>query len=484
MNMSEKQQKIKKLIGLYPPTDLFADNHERIYFLPKDTNVSVAVQSNKFKKDIRLKARSLDLRLKKPELQDIVDDIESSYYEDEKAPITPSVRGALSADGSVFYDLGRKDETLVKLSKGVPELVLGTGLIDCDKFLQPETMLPMELPVFSENWKLSLSKLRPFINSDQVSFVLLIGYLTYLLAHPKSKNVPYPILVIQGQPGSGKTFFCNNIIRALIDLNSNASMRLAKRDQDIALQLENTFLAVYDNLRTFNKDFSDLFAQIATKTSFSIRQHSSYEELVSKALHAPQVFNGIHNFIKESDLAERCFRVVLNVMKSENRKTEVQLKSEFEVIQPEVMGALFTLTAKTMEAVKDCDVKYPARIMDFSLWLAGIEKVYNFTEGQLQKAYVENVKSTMASGTEDDSLTLALQKFLAVQSTKAWKGTATELLTELKTHDLPYNLPKNAGALSQRLKGQTPSLEANNIHLKFGRDKERYIIVSAKKLTA
>jgi hypothetical protein len=160
------------------------------------------------------------------------------------------------------------------------------------------------------------------------------------------------------------------------------------------------------------------------------------------------------------------------------------LKSEFEVIQPEVMGALFTLTAKTMEAVKGCDVKHPARIMDFSLWLAGIEKVYNFTEGQLQKAYVANVKATMASGTEDDSLTLALQKFLAVQSTKVWKGSATELLTELKTHDSPYNLPKSAGALSQSLKGQTPSLEANGIYLKFGRDKDRYIIVSASKLTA
>lgn len=482
--MSEKQQKIKHLIGLFPPADLVADSHERIYATFKNTNVIIPVKSSKFLKILRLQARVLELRLNKGELTDVVDDIESNYYADEKALITSAIRGALSENGAVYYDLARSDGTVVMLNYGVAAVVEGSEVIDCDKFRHPETLLPMELPIFSDSWKAGLKKLLPYINTDQTSFVLLLGYLSYLLAHPKSKCVPYPILVIQGQPGSGKSFFCNNIIRALVDLNSNASMRLANRDQDIAIQLENTFLAVYDNLREFNKDFSDLFAQIATKTTFSIRQHNSYDELVSKDLHAPLIFNGIHNFIKESDLAERCFRVVLHAMKPENRKTEVQLKSEFEVIQPEVMGALFTLAAKTMEAVKGCDVKYPARIMDFSLWLAGIEKVYGFSEGLLQKAYVKNVKSTMASGTEDDSLTLALQKVLASQPNKVWKGSATELLNEVKAHDSPYHLPKSAGALSQRLKGQMSSLAANSIYLEFGRDKDRYIIVSASKLTA
>jgi hypothetical protein len=482
--MSEKLEKIKQLIGTFPPETLVADSHERVYAAFKGTNIIIAVKSSKFLKVVRQQAKANDLRLNKGELQDVVDDIESSYFEDEKTLIVPSVRGALCQNGAVVYDLAQDDGTVVKLSGGAPELIPNSEAVDCDKFRQPESMLPMVTPIFTERWKLELCKLLPYINTDQSSFVILLGYLTYLITHPKSKGVPYPILVIQGQQGSGKSFFCNNVIRALIDPNASASLRLPKRDQDLAIQLENTFLAVYDNLRGFNKDFSDLFAQVATKTSFSIRQHNSYDELVSKELHAPLVFNGIHNFIKESDLAERCFRVVLQVMKPENRKTETQLKEDFAVIQPYVLGALFTLAAKAMEVVKTCESKHPARIMDFSLWLAAIEKVYGFTEGQLQKAYLSNVKATMASGTEDDSLTLGLQKLLLLQPNKVWKGSATELLNELKEHDSPYHLPKGAGALSQRLKGQISSLAANSIYLQFGRDKDRYIIVSAMKLTS
>lgn len=482
--MSEKLLKIKQLIEAFPPEILVADSHERVYAAFKGTNIIVAIQGSKFLKIVRLKARSDGLRLNKSELQDVVDDIESSYYEDEKKLIVPCVRGAWCQTGQVFYDLAQDEGWVVKLTGGEPSLIPNSEAVDCDKFRQPESMLPMVTPIFSKEWKADLIKLQPYINTDKSSFVILLGYLTYLIAHPKSKGVPYPILVIQGQQGSGKSFFCNNVIRALIDPNASASLRLPKRDQDLAIQLENTFLAVYDNLRGFNKDFSDLFAQVATKTSFSIRQHHSYDELVSKELHAPLVFNGIHNFIKESDLAERCFRVVLQVMKPENRKTESQLKEEFSALQPHIMGALFTLTAKAMEVVKTCESKYPARIMDFSLWLAAIEKVYNFPEGKLQKAYLSNVKATMASGTEDDSLTLGLQKLLSLQPNKVWKGSATELLNELKEHDSPYHLPKSAGALSQRIKGQLPSLTANGIHFQFGRDKERYIIVSASKLTA
>lgn len=483
--MSEKQIKIKKLMDMYPPKGLVVDSHDRVYTTVENSNIVKPIKSNQVLKDLRSGARSLDLRVVKADLKDIADDIESTYYEDEKPYVNPAVRTALSEDGTtVFYDLAHKDGLVVKVGYEVAKLVPGSEARDCDKFRQPETMLSMVRPVFSDDWKKKLTQLHPYINTDQRTFVILLGYLTYLIAHPKSKGVPYPILVIQGKAGSGKSFFCNNVIRALIDPNSNASMRLPKRDQDLAIQLENTFLAVYDNLRKFSKDFSDLFAQIATKTSFAIRQHHSYDELVSKDLHAPLVFNGIHNFITESDLADRCFRVVLRVMKPEERKTEVQLKSEFQAILPEAMGALFTLTAKAMEAVKTCETKYPARIMDFSLWLAAIEKVWGFPEGKLQKAYLKNVKDTMASGTEDDSLTLALQKILEHQKGKAWKGSATDLLNNVQLFDSPYHLPKSAGALSQRLKSQQTSLEANGVYLEFGRSKERFIIVSASKIAA
>ena len=164
--MSEKQQKIKHLIGLFPPADLVADSHERIYATFKNTNVIIPVKSSKFLKILRLQARVLELRLNKGELTDVVDDIESNYYADEKALITSAIRGALSENGAVYYDLARSDGTVVMLNYGVAAVVEGSEVIDCDKFRHPETLLPMELPIFSDSWKAGLKKLLPYINTD------------------------------------------------------------------------------------------------------------------------------------------------------------------------------------------------------------------------------------------------------------------------------------------------------------------------------
>lgn len=486
--MNKNNENLKRVLDLFKQDSLALDENDNPYYIKKfgSTNVVMPIKSKSknFPNEIRKLARSINVSVNKYNIDEIKDEIESMAFDEEKPYIKTAVRVSLSSDGlSVLYDLGDTEGSLIQIGKGKAKL------IQCDSeskgvyFRRPDTMLPMVKPIFGDKWKKDLKLLQQYINTDNVTFLVLLGYLTYLISHPKSKGVPFPILVIQGQQGSGKSFFCNNVIRSILDPNSSTSLRLLKRDQDLAIQLENTYLAVFDNLRVLSKDFSDLFAQVATKTFFSIRQHNSYDELVSKELHAPLILNGIHDFIKESDLAERCFKVKLNIMKPEDRKTELQLKPEFDALLPKIMGAVFTLAAKAMSEVDNCVVKYPARIMDFSKWLAAIEKVLGMPEGALQKAYVTNVNETMASGTADDSLTLALQKLLKNRP-KPWKGSASSLLELLQEHESSYYLPKGAGALSQRLKGQEPGLKANGIHLAFGRDKERYIIVSNKKLAA
>lgn len=486
--MSDKNKNLDKILKTFSAEMLEIDSLDRAFFLQQVGMVKTAsrVQSKKFERALRKTARNLGIRLSPLDVKALQDEIESIAFDEEKPFIETSVRIATSHDGSsILCDLGDSDGNVVQLSKieGKARLVEDKSVTNGVYFRRPDTILPMVKPEFHTDWKIKLDALRQYINTDKVTFYILLGYLSYVMSHPKDQGLPYPVLIIQGHQGSGKTFFCNNIIRALIDPNSNASLRLPKREEDLAIQLDHTYLAVYDNLRSFSREFSDLLAQVATKTGFAPRQHHSYDDLASKSLHGALVMNGIHEFVKEPDLAERCFRVKLNVMKPEERKTQTQLKSEFDILLPKIMGALFTLAAKAMLEVENCDVKFPARLMDFSKWLAAIEKVLGMPEGALQKAYLANVNETMASGTADESLTLALQKLLK-NRVEPWKGSASSLLELLQEHESSYSLPKGAGALSQRLKGQESGLKANGIHLAFGRGKERYIIVSNKKLAA
>lgn len=80
----------------------------------------------------------------------------------------------------------------------------------------------------------------------------------------------------------------------------------------------------------------------------------------------------------------------------------------------------------------------------------------------------------------DDSLTIAFTALLKKAGGKPWKGKPSELLNKLQEFEESMYLPKGAAALSAKIKGQESSLNANGIYFEFGREAERYIMVSDK----
>ena len=446
---------------------------------------AVPVKSKLFENYVRRYIFENGLSLLEKDVKDIVGEISGHAYFSDKEPIETSIRSChCSETGAVIYDLADKAGTLVEISKGEVKFVNDPLAFTNVFFRHPETMLAMKMPMVTKTWSKTLFKLKSYVNADSTTFMLFLAYLSFVIAHPKSKGIPYPALIIQGMQGSGKSFLCNYVLRALLDPNSNASLRMPNRDQDWAIQLTHTFLGVYDNIRSFTPKESDLLCQIVTMCSFVIRQHQSYEEIASMIMHSPLVLNGIFNFVDQPDLADRSLRIQLQPMQQESRKTEIQLKTEFNELLPELLGSLFMLSAKALEVLDTCETKYPARLMDFSLWLAANEKVFGLTEGKLQKAYLKNVKSIMAVSLEDDGLMHGLKELLNELGDGQWRYTSTSLLEALDASNSADSLPKSASGLTKRLKEIKTSLSANDIYFEIGRDAERFIIISSSKLPA
>ncbi|EVT99043.1 hypothetical protein D018_2704 [Vibrio parahaemolyticus VP2007-007] len=169
-------------------------------------------------------------------------------------------------------------------------------------------------------------------------------------------------------------------------------------------------------------------------------------------------------------------------MNKGNRRPEQELKAELEASMPEILGALLTLASKALAVLPDVEVMHEARMMDYAKWIGALEKIWKLPEGKLQKVYAKNVESLMASGMADDSLTIAFTALLKKAGGKPWKGKPSELLNKLQEFEESMYLPKGAAALSAKIKGQESSLNANGIYFKFGRDADRYIMVSDKPL--
>ena len=79
-------------------------------------------------------------------------------------------------------------------------------------FYRTATMRPLTMPAETGD----IEKLRQYINLPDAERWLLIGWLTYVLCHPRMASVAFPILLLLGDQGSGKSFLCR-LIRALLD---------------------------------------------------------------------------------------------------------------------------------------------------------------------------------------------------------------------------------------------------------------------------
>ncbi|HAS6891245.1 TPA: ATP-binding protein [Vibrio parahaemolyticus] len=445
-----------------------------------ESKQAIPLASDKGEQMLRKFAKRVELRLVGKMVKDALDEVKAVAWEHEQPLIKPQIRyGMTSNSETITIDLSNGQ--IVQLSaQGVEVLDTMPACNEDLYFQRPSFQLPMVTPKLPcDDTKSALAKLRKFINTDTNTFFLLVAYMTYLMAHPKAKGVPYPILMIQGEKGAGKSFFCNNVLRGLLDPSAISAMAFPKQS-DFVLTINGMSLVVIDNLRSLTKRQSDLLCTVATKGTMTKRTLYKTAEVTMLELHSPLVLNGIHDFVKESDLASRCLRVNLEPMKKGNRRPEQELKAELEAAMPEIFGALLTLASKALAVLPDVEVMHEARMMDYAKWIGALETIWKLPEGKLQKVYEKNVESLMASGMADDSLTIAFTALLKKGNGKPWKGKPSELLRKLQEFEENMYLPKGAAALSAKIKGQESSLNANGIYFEFGREAERYIMVSDK----
>ncbi|ELV8656821.1 ATP-binding protein [Vibrio vulnificus] len=448
-----------------------------------ESKQAIPLASDKGEQMLRKFAKRVELRLVGKMVKDALDEVKAVAWEHEQPLIKPQIRyGMTSNSETITIDLSNGQ--IVQFSaQGVEVLDTMPACNEDLYFQRPSFQLPMVTPKLPcDDTKSALAKLRKFINTDTNTFFLLVAYMTYLMAHPKAKGVPYPILMIQGEKGAGKSFFCNNVLRGLLDPSAISAMAFPKQS-DFVLTINGMSLVVIDNLRSLTKRQSDLLCTVATKGTMTKRTLYKTAEVTMLELHSPLVLNGIHDFVKESDLASRCLRVNLEPMKKGNRRPEQELKAELEASMPEIFGALLTLASKALAVLPDVEVMHEARMMDYAKWIGALEKIWKLPEGKLQKVYEKNVESLMASGMADDSLTIAFTALLKKGNGKPWKGKPSELLRKLQEFEENMYLPKGAAALSAKIKGQESSLNANGIYFEFGREAERYIMVSDKPLS-
>lgn len=375
--------------------------------------------------------------------------------------------------GGIIIDLGDKDHTHIRITKGNVVIANGSGVL----FYRTQVSLPMVMPAEVGNIKL----LEKYLNLHPASIILLLGWLTYTLAHPKSSSSKYLILVLQGNYGSGKSWLCR-IIMQLLDPNHVGVQILPNNPKDLAIAAQNAHVLFYDNVREFKQLMSDALCIAATGGTLTTRQLYTDADQSVLHMHVALVLNGIHSFITEPDLAQRCLPIELLPIAESNRKSEAEIAKEFQADLPFIMRGLLELVADIFTHLSTAEVTYPERMIDFVKWMAAMEKAHGVPVGVYQGAYSNALNQGQMDSLMDNPLAAAVLEFALDQSDGIWTGTPAELLIALNKHtelrtQRDRDWPNNPIALSRRLKPLQHALLTQGISLDFARGKHRTITI-------
>ena len=323
------------------------------------------------------------------------------------------------------------------------------------------------------------------MNLSDDEWALYLGAISYYVAHPKVPGVEYPILAFISGQGTGKSFL-SFITQCLVDHNTIGLQTLPRRIKDIIIAMNNTHLLSLDNLRYLSTQHADLFCVSATSGAFIDRALYTDGDMHVSFVQCPVLFNGIHDFNDQPDLAERMLVLHPQVINSGQRQSKAQLLAEFENALPTIFRGLLEYTSKTIKFLPKVTPTNPARMYEFSHWFAAMEQVDGVPESTYQDLYKDNQKQAQLDSLLEHPLAAAMVEFSETLLDE-WRKEPLQLLEELNEL-VPMSVrksqdwPSNSIALTKRLKALQAGLRSQGIYVEFGRGKKRWISVTTTSI--
>jgi energy-coupling factor transporter ATP-binding protein EcfA2 len=322
------------------------------------------------------------------------------------------------------------------------------------------------------------------VSLDSRDWTLIVAWLLQALRGAG----PYPVLVLTGGQGSGKSTAAK-MLRALLDPNVSPLRSLSRDERDLFIAAVNGWALAFDNVSGLSQWISDSLCKLATGGGLSTRElFSDAEETLLDALR-PVVLNGITDFVHRQDLVDRALQVHLPSIDEDDRKTEKELWQRFNAAQPRILGALLDTVAQGLQRLPNTTLNRLPRLADFAIWATACEAPLGWQPGAFMTAYTDAQDDLIKDALETELVAVHLLTLLPIKNTlgvssNEWTGTASELLATLTAHAgyadkrSPKGWPGAPHVLAGTLKRIAPALLAQGLEVtqppRVGRDRTKH----------
>lgn len=367
----------------------------------------------------------------------------------------------------LFIDLNNKDTQFVKISNGT-----WTISNECQlPFLRSTKQLPLPLPIRTSK-DAFMDLFQKQFNLRRPQEILLL--LTAILKAINLDKGAYVLMVLIGQMGSGKST-ASNIIKSLVDPTEPLLLAPPKSSDDIlAVTGASHFIAI-DNISGMTSEMSDIFCRIVYGTGTSKRKlYTDNTEALYKSFN-PILFNGISDISERPDFQDRSIIFEMAKISFENRKSEAEIKAEFEAAHPILLGGLYTLLAECRMVLTSVRTTGLNRMTEFHRMGIALEQVLGLAEGEFTRRYDKAILDIRRDQFWENEICCLIYEFLTTapkgflsEGTRPTKleGTALEILRILNRKagsNRSYNLPKTPQGLSKVLARLEPLFNDHGI---------------------
>lgn len=327
-------------------------------------------------------------------------------------------------------------------------------------FRQSPSTLALPVPSNQQS-ETSNQQLRDLLNLPTDAWNRALAWLTAALR----PTGPYPILVLNGPAGSGKSVLAR-VLRSLIDPSAAPAHRLPARDRDLCQLALHNWILIFDPVHRVPNRISETLCALSSGNAIEINQPDLRDPLVFEVAR-PIILVAPHDETQRAwtpprTLANRT--VTIHLDRISLPRPEAAIWSAFKTLHPQALATLSDAIATALARIRDIDLGNIPRFPDSVTWTAAAAPFLGLDEADVIRAFTDE-KSMWSGG---DPLREAVHAVL--ESTGSWTGEATDLLNQLRVTVPLAALPSTSKGLSQVLANVagihiTRTRDANICHL-------------------
>ena len=261
---------------------------------------------------------------------------------------------------------------------------------------------------------------------------------------------PFPVLILQGPPGSGKTFAAR-LLRSVIDPCTSPLTPIPSSVRDLIALARHNWILAFDHVSTLSPRLTDALCRLSSGLGATLRETTGPgAEPLQQYFKRPVLLTVTGRWSCPADLAQRAIMVTFPPL---TPRAEDSLLAVFQQAWPEILAALCSAIGAALGRMPHIDPPN-GRCPDALAWATAASPALGCTEEEMRSAFALAGPHPMAE---------AVRALL--QQRRHFAGTATQLLELLR----PVAGCRTPKGLSQRLRSCKLTLADAGIELKFSR---------------